>query len=92
MLFFRTLQVLSHGSRPYPGVVGLPRLRERERFSSPGADALQSYGALLEQVYHMVEFLSSVLAWGADFPAHAPHKERFSSPACMTGAFKRSHL
>src|SRR5215467_8969974 len=62
-ILFRTLVVLSHGSRPYPSVIGFPRLRERSRFSCPGAIALRSHGALLEQVYQIIQSLSRALLW-----------------------------
>ena len=77
---FRAFLVLSHGSRPYPSVIGFPRLRERSRFSCPGAIALRSYGALLVQVYQKSTRTSSGAAWeigraGEGLPFHPYPKQ-----------------
>ena len=46
--------------RPSPSTALLPTKR-RERFSCTGAEALPSYGALLEQVYYTRQTVSSNL-------------------------------
>jgi len=62
--------------RPTPGTALQPTKR-RKRFSRPGACALRSYGALLEQVYYKEREMSSDVAFQA---GRAPAGARLSIP------------
>jgi hypothetical protein len=61
--------------RPTPGTALQPTKR-RKRFSRPGACALRSYGALLEQVYYKEREMSSDVAFQAGRAAIHPQVSR----------------